>query len=52
MALTTAIWKRSEQNDASFYGQDSAVSDPDTSDSDHETARAAKRIDRGVEEND
>ena len=39
-------------DDASFYGQDSAVSDTDTSDSDHETARAAKRVDRGVEEND
>ena len=39
-------------DDASFYGQDSAVSDTDTSDRDHETARAAKRVDRGVEEND
>ena len=39
-------------DDASFYGQDSAVSDTDASDSDHETARAAKRVDRGVEEND
>ena len=40
-------------DDASFYGQDSAVSDTDTtSDSDHETARAAKRVDRGVQEND
>ena len=41
-------------DDASFYGQDSAVSDTDsdTSDSDHETARAAKRVDRGLEEND
>ena len=39
-------------DDASFYGQDSDVSDTDTSDSDHETARAAKRVDRGVEEND
>ena len=39
-------------DDASFYGQDSAVSDTDTSDSDHETARAAKRVDRAVEEND
>ena len=39
-------------DDSSFYGQDSAVSDIDTSDSDHETARAAQRVDRGVEEND
>ena len=39
-------------DDASFYRQDSAVSDTDTSDSDHETARAAKHVDRGVEEND
>ena len=37
---------------ASFYGQDSAVSDTDTCDSDHDTARAAKRVDRGVEKND
>ena len=36
-------------DDASFYGQDSAVSDTD---SDHETARAAKRVDRGGEDND
>ena len=28
------------------------MSDTDTSDSDHETARAAKHVDRGVEEND
>ena len=43
-------------DDASIYGQDSAASDTDTSsstsDSDHETAWAAKRVDRGVEEND
>ena len=39
-------------DDAGFYGQDSAVSDTDTSDSDHETARAAKRVDRGIGEND
>ena len=39
-------------DDAGFYGQDSAVSDTDTSDSDHETVRAAKRVDRRVEEND
>ena len=39
-------------DDASFYGQDSVVSDTDNSDSDHETARTAKRVDRGVEEND
>ena len=45
--------KALKADDASFYGQDSAVSDTDTtSDSDHETARAAKRVDRGVEEND
>ena len=39
-------------DDASFFRQDSAVSDTDTSDSDHETVRAAKRVDHGVEEND
>ena len=39
-------------DDASFYGQDRVVSDPGTSDSDHETACAAKRVDRGAEEND
>ena len=39
-------------DDAGFYWQDSAVSDTDTSDSNHETVRAAKRVDRGVEEND
>ena len=39
-------------DDASFYRQDSAVPDTDTSDSDHETVRAAKHVDRGVEEND
>ena len=38
-------------DEASFYGQDSAVSDTDTSDSDLERASAAKRVDRGVEEN-
>ena len=36
-------------DDASFYGQDCAVSDTD---SDHETARAAKRVDRSGEDND
>ena len=36
-------------DDASFYGQDSAMSDTD---SDHETARAAKRVDHGGEDND
>ena len=36
-------------DDASFYGQDCAVSDTD---SDHETARAAKRVDRSGEGND
>ena len=36
-------------DDASFYGQDSAVSDTD---SDHEIAHAAKRVDRGGEDND
>ena len=44
--------KALREDDASFYGQDSAVSDTDASDSDHETARAAKRVDRGFEEND
>ena len=44
--------KAPRADDASFYGQDSAVSDTDTSDSDHETALAAKRVDHGVEEND
>ena len=39
-------------DDAGFYWQDSAVSDTGTSDSDHETVSAAKRVDRGVEEND
>ena len=39
-------------DDASFYGRDRVVSDPDTSDSDHEPARTAKRVDRGVEGND
>ena len=43
--------KAPRADDASFYGQDSAVSDLDTSDSDHETVRAAKRVDRGVQEN-
>ena len=50
MALMTAIWKRLEQMMLASTGQDSAVSDTDTSDSDHETARVAKRVDRGVEE--
>ena len=36
-------------DDASFYGQDSVVSDTD---GDHETARAAKCVDRGGEDND
>ena len=36
-------------DDASFYRQDSAVSDTG---SDHETARAAKRVDRGGADND
>ena len=36
-------------DDASFYGQDCTVSDTD---SDHETARAAKRVDRSGEDND
>ena len=39
-------------DDASFYGQDSVVSDTDTSDSDHEPARTTKRVDHVVEEND
>ena len=39
-------------DDASFYRQDSVVSDTDTSDSDHEPARTAKRVDRGFEETD
>ena len=39
-------------DDASFYEQDRVVSDPDTSDSDHEPARTAKRVDRGVKEHD
>ena len=39
-------------DDASFYGQDSVVSDTDTGDSDHEPARTAKRVDHVAEEND
>ena len=36
-------------DNASFYGQDSAVQDTDSG---QETARAAKRVDRGGEDND
>ena len=52
MALTTAIWKRSEQMILASTARTVLCQTLITSDSDHETARAAKRVDRGAEEND